>query len=158
MPENIRKKTLFLGTTTNKVDAKGRVSLPADFRTLLKDKNTEIVAFPSFTSNCIECWTTERMEKMDTEIEKGHDYFSEEQNVLTNLIFANAQEFNFDSTGRILLTEKLLTHANIDDKAVFIGKGSTFQIWNPKDWAKEEILMRENALKNRPQVKKNTGE
>ena len=158
MSENVRKRTLFLGTTTNKVDAKGRVSLPSDFRALLKDQNTVIVAYRSFITNCIEGCTAERMETIFAEIEKSHDPFSEEQDELTNLIFADAQEFNFDSTGRILLTEKLLKHAGINDKAVFVGKGSTFQIWTPEKWEKEEALMREKALIKRPHIKRNLGE
>ncbi|MGD9639308.1 MAG: division/cell wall cluster transcriptional repressor MraZ [Alphaproteobacteria bacterium] len=158
MSESVRKRTLFLGTTLNKVDAKGRVSLPADFRSLLKDQNTVIVAYRSFASSCIEGCTAETMEKLAVEIENSHDFFSEEQDDLTNLTFGDAQEFNFDSTGRILLTEKLLKHAQISDKAVFVGKGRKFQIWNPEAWEREEALMREKALKNRPHIKKNLGE
>ena len=141
MAENIRKRTFFSGTTVNKVDAKGRVSLPADFRALLKDQNTTMIAFRSFTNNSIVCCTAEKMEELATEIESNHDFFSEEQDGLNSLIFADAQEFVFDSTGRILLSEKLLNHAGITDKAVFVGVGRKFQIWNTENWEKEEIRM-----------------
>ena len=59
-----RKYTLFLDATVNKVDAKGRVSIPADYRALLEQQETELVAFRSFTMPCIECRTSEMMEKM----------------------------------------------------------------------------------------------
>lgn len=61
-----RKYTLFLDATVNKVDAKGRVSIPADYRALLEQQETELVAFRSFTMPCIECRTSEMMEKWQT--------------------------------------------------------------------------------------------
>ena len=60
----------------------------------------------------------------------------------------------FDSTGRIVLTEKLLNHAQITDMAVFVGKGRKFQIWNPENWEKEEARIRAEVLANRPVLKK----
>ena len=150
MPKTDRKYSLFLDTTLNKVDAKGRVSIPADFRALLEQKETQLTAFRSFSQPCIECRTSEMMEKMANDIENSFDAFSDEQDDLTDLIFADAKEFPFDSTGRIVLTDKLLQHAGITDSAVFVGKGRKFQIWNPENWAKEEARIRAEALKNRP--------
>lgn len=126
-----RRYTLFMDTILNKVDVKGRVSVPADYRALLEQKNTELTAFPSFKQPCIECFTSEMMEKMANEMEDSFNPFSEEEDDFSNSIFAQAKEFSFDSTGRIVLTEKLLSHAKIKDKALFVGKGKTFQIWNP---------------------------
>ena len=71
------------------------------------------------------------------------------------MIFGDAKRFPFDSTGRIVLTEKLLQHAGITDSAVFVGKGRKFQIWNPENWAKEEARIRAEVLKNRPVLKQN---
>ena len=79
--------------------------------------------------------------------------FSSEQDDLTSLIYADAKEFPFDSTGRIVLSEKLMKHAGITDKAAFVGKGRTFQIWNPDLYAKEEEKIRARALQNRLSIK-----
>jgi MraZ protein len=140
---------LFLDTTTNKVDAKGRVSLPADYRTILKELSTDIVCYRSLTSPCIEGCTEDLLEKLATDIENSTDFFSETQDDLTNLIFGDAKRFIFDSTGRITLTEKLLRHAEITDTAVFVGKGRKFQIWSEKNWIKEEERLREKVKRNR---------
>ena len=153
MPKTDRKYSLFLDTTLNKVDAKGRVSIPADFRALLEQKETQLTAFRSFSQPCIECRTSEMMEKMANDIENSFDAFSDEQDDLTDLIFADAKEFPFDSTGRIVLTEKLLKHAGITDKALFVGKGRTFQIWNPETYQAKESEMRKNALEKHFSVK-----
>lgn len=151
----MRKVFLFMDTITNKVDAKGRVSLPSDYRAIVKELSTEIVCYRSLSAPCIEGCLEDSLDKLATEIENSTDFFSETQDNLTNLIFGDAKRFPFDSTGRIVLTEKLLQHAEITDSAVFVGKGRKFQIWNPKNWAKEEARIRAEVLKNRPVLKQN---
>ena len=151
----MRKVFLFMDTITNKVDAKGRVSLPSDYRAIVKELSTEIVCYRSLSAPCIEGCLEDSLDKLATEIENSTDFFSETQDNLTNLIFGDAKRFPFDSTGRIVLTEKLLQHAGIKDSAVFVGKGRKFQIWNPENWAKEEARIRAEVLKNRPVLKQN---
>lgn len=149
----MQKSYLFLDTVANKVDAKGRVSLPADYRTIVKNFSTEIVCYRSLTSPCIEGCTEDLLEKLAADIESSTDFFSEAQDDLTNLIFGDARRFAFDSTGRIMLTEKLLKHAEITDTAVFVGKGRKFQIWSAENWEKEEARLREKIRNNRPSLK-----
>lgn len=144
-----------MDTITNKVDAKGRVSLPSDYRAIVKELSIEIVCYRSLSAPCIEGCLEDSLDKLATEIENSTDFFSETQDNLTNLIFGDAKRFPFDSTGRIVLTEKLLQHAEITDSAVFVGKGRKFQIWNPENWAKEEARIRAEVLKNRPVLKQN---
>lgn len=151
----MRKVFLFMDTITNKVDAKGRVSLPSDYRAIVKELSTEIVCYRSLSAPCIEGCLEDSLDKLATEIENSTDFFSETQDNLTNLIFGDAKRFPFDSTGRIVLTEKLLQHAGITDSAVFVGKGRKFQIWNPENWAKEEARIRAEVMKNRPVLKQN---
>ncbi len=145
-----------MDTVINKVDTRGRVSLPADYRAIVKELSTEIVCYRSLTSPCIEGCTEELLDKLATDIETSLDFFSQEQDDLTSIIFGDAKRFQFDSTGRVVLTEKLMKHAEITDTAVFVGKGKKFQIWNLENWEKEEQRIREAVLKNRPTLK--TGE
>ncbi|MFV0626693.1 MAG: division/cell wall cluster transcriptional repressor MraZ [Alphaproteobacteria bacterium] len=149
----MRKSFLFMDTVINKVDTKGRVSLPADYRAIVKELSTEIVCYRSLTSPCIEGCTEELLDKLATDIETSLDFFSQEQDDLTSIIFGDAKRFQFDSTGRVVLTEKLMKHAGIMDTAVFVGKGKKFQIWNLENWEKEEQRIREAVLKNRPTLK-----
>ena len=141
-----------MDTIINKVGAKGRVSLPADYRAIVKDLSTETVCYRSLTSPCIEGCAEELLEKIATDMETSLDFFSQTQDDLTNLIFGDARRFSFDSTGRIMLSEKLLKHAQITDTAVFVGKGRKFQIWNPENWAKEEARIRAEVMKKRPSL------
>ena len=81
----MRKSYLFLDTIANKVDAKGRVSLPADYRTILKELSTDVVCYRSLNSPCIEGCTEDLLEKLATDIENSTDFFSETQDDLTLL-------------------------------------------------------------------------
>ena len=149
----MRKTFLFMDTVLNKVDAKGRVSLPADYRAIVKETGSEIVCYRSLFSPCIEGCLEDLLDKLATQMEDSLDFFSATQDDLTNLVFGDAKRYPFDSTGRIMLSEKLLKHAQITDSAVFVGKGRKFQIWNPENWEKEEKRIREQVLKVRPSLK-----
>ena len=149
----MRKTFLFMDTVLNKVDAKGRVSLPADYRAIVKDTESEIDCYRSLSAPCIEGCLEDLLDKLACDMEDSLDFFSQKQDDLTNLIFGDAKRYPFDSTGRIMLSEKLLKHAEITDSAVFVGKGRKFQIWNPQNWAKEEARIRAEVLKNRPSLK-----
>ncbi len=144
---------LFMDTIANKVDAKGRVSLPSDYRAIVKELSTDIVCYRSLSSPCIEGCTEELLDRLANDMENSLDFFSQTQDELTNLIFGDARRFAFDSTGRIMLSEKLLKHAEITDTAVFVGKGRKFQIWNPENWAREEARIRAEVFKKRPSLK-----
>jgi len=106
------------------------------------------------TAPCIEGCTEELLEKLASDIETSMDFFSQEQDDLTSIIFGDAKRFQFDSTGRIVLSEKLLSHSGITDTAVFVGKGKKFQIWSLENWKKEEMRIRAEVLKNRPSLNK----
>ncbi len=149
----MRKTFLFMDTVTNKVDAKGRVSLPADYRSIVKDAQSEIVCYRSLTAPCIEGCLEDLLDKLACEMENSLDFFSSTQDELTNLVFGDAKRYPFDSTGRIMLSAKLLKHAGITDTAVFVGKGRKFQIWNQENWAKEEARIRTEILKKRPSIR-----
>lgn len=123
---------LFLSTTTNKVDRKGRVSVPAAFRAVLAEQAFHgIVAFPSFKHPAVQCGGMEWMEKLGAGVD-AYDMFSDEHDTLTAALFANAQQLSFDGEGRILLPESLIAHASLSDQAAFVGRGPLFEVWNPE--------------------------
>ena len=135
---------LFLSTFVNKVDRKGRVSVPATFRTALTGQSFNgIIAFRSFKLPALEASGIDRMEEMSTRID-GLDDFSEDRDALSS-IFADAQQLAFDGEGRIVLPEMLCQHAGITEAATFVGLGRTFQIWAPERFEKHQVEMRERA-------------
>jgi MraZ protein len=121
---------LFLSTVVNKVDRKGRVSVPAGMRAALSSQPFQgIVAFRSFRDPAIEGWSIDRLNRLADSLDEM-ELFSEGQEDLA-AIFADAHQLPFDGEGRIILPEILARHAGITGDAAFVGRGATFQIWNP---------------------------
>jgi len=135
---------LFLSTFVNKVDRKGRVSVPASFRAALAGQSfAGIVAFRSFKTAAIEASGIDRIEEMSTRLD-ALDQFSEDNESLAS-IFADAQQLAFDSEGRIFLPQALAEHAGITESAAFVGLGRTFQIWEPEAQEAHQGALRERA-------------
>lgn len=140
---------LFLSTFTNKVDKKGRVSVPASFRAVLSKQDfAGIVVYGSFVNDCIEGCGMSRIEKLSDSIDML-DPFSEERDAFATTILGGSIQLPFDSEGRVLLPESLLTLADIKDRAVFVGKGQTFEIWEPEAYSKYEERARTLAKRER---------
>lgn len=122
--------TLFLSTYANKVDRKGRVSVPAPFRAALAGQAYPgIVLFRSSTQSCLEGFAFSTMEELGRRLDH-FDLFSSAQDDLATAIFGEAMQLPFDAEGRIVIPESLIAHAAIDEQAVFVGLGRKFQIWN----------------------------
>lgn len=123
---------LFLSTYANKIDKKGRVSVPAPFRTVLANQHFNgIVAYSSFVNECIEACGMDRIEQLSASIDTL-DPYSEERDAFAMAILGGSIQLAFDGEGRVLLPENLLEMAGINEKAVFVGKGATFEIWSPE--------------------------
>ncbi|MDO8605328.1 MAG: division/cell wall cluster transcriptional repressor MraZ [Phaeospirillum sp.] len=141
---------LFLSTFVNKVDKKGRVSVPSTFRAALSGQAFQgIVAYRSFTGACIEGCGMDFMERL-SDGAQSLDAFSPEQENLSALIFADARQLPWDPEGRIVLPEDVLAHAGIAETVAFVGKGQTFQIWQPDTYKVVEAEIRARALQSRP--------
>lgn len=144
---------LFLSTFTNKIDRKGRVSVPATFRAALGQQSFGgIIAFRSFTGACIDGCGMDYMEQL-SERAQSLDTFSAEQEEITNLIFADARQLAWDGEGRIVLPEDLIAHAGLTETAAFVGKGPTFQVWQPEAFKALDAELRSRANQIRPTLK-----
>ncbi|MBO7644947.1 MAG: division/cell wall cluster transcriptional repressor MraZ [Alphaproteobacteria bacterium] len=144
---------LFLSCYENRLDTKGRISVPAAFRSSLSNEIFNgVVLYRSFTHNCIEGLSMSRMEKIANATDKI-GIFDNELDDVSALVFADARPLQFDVTGRIIIPNDLLKHANIKDSALFVGRGNNFQIWNPSDFLKIQANSLTNLRKIRPNIK-----
>ncbi len=124
---------LFLSTFINKLDKKGRISVPATFRASLSEQSFQgIIIFKSNTHNALEGFGIDYMEGLSERLD-SFDLFSENQDDLTTAIFAESRQLPFDGDGRVMLPKDLCDLCGIDEKAAFVGLGKKFQIWNPED-------------------------
>ena len=125
--------TQFLGTHTNRLDAKGRVSIPAPFRAALKDAdgNAVLILRPSHKHNCIEGWPRAAFNAL-AESMRHMPTFSDEQEDLAFALYGDVTELEPDREGRIVLPAELVMHAHLTDTVRFIGLAAHFQIWEPE--------------------------
>lgn len=125
---------LFMSSVTNKVDKKGRVSVPALFRAELSNEPFNgVIVFPSVQRDSIEGAGRDFMQQLSHAINELPP-FSARRERLEKSILSSAQPLNFDSEGRILIPADLMKIAGISDRATFVGLGQTFQIWNPETY------------------------
>jgi len=126
--------TLFLSTFQNKIDKKGRVSVPASFRAeLSKESFQGVVLFRSNVHQCLEGFAWSYMQEIGERLD-DFDLFSAEQDDLATSIFGTAVQLSLDGDGRILLPSDLIDFAELDEKASFVGMGAKFQIWNANNF------------------------
>ena len=144
---------MFLSTYENKLDKKGRVSVPASFRSYLSNLGYNgVICYPSFNNQSIEAWPQDRIEKITQAIDSLNP-FEEKRDFFATSILSESINLQFDTEGRILLTTKLLKHAKIKNSMLFVGQGKTFQIWEPANFEKFKINARKKANINRASLK-----
>jgi MraZ protein len=132
--------TSFLSTYVNKVDRKGRVSVPAPFRAALAaDPFQGIIAYPSMTDSALDAFGRATLEELNRRrLDRTMEHGDFEQALLgggdslVDTIMALAHELPFDGEGRIVLPASLAEAARITDRAAFVGRGPRFQIWAPE--------------------------
>ena len=131
----------FLSTWVNKVDRKGRVSVPAPWRAALQGQPFQgVIVYPSLRAAALEGFGRDALEAMnrsqlDRSLASGHvlDALTGggEEHDLIETIMGLARELPFDPEGRITLPRPLAEEAGISDEATFVGLGNRFQIWAP---------------------------
>ena len=144
---------MFLSIYENKLDKKGRVSVPANFRSYLNSLGYNgFITYPSFNHAALEACSQDRIEKLSNTIDSLNP-FEEKRDYFATSILSESVNLQFDTEGRVLLTQKLLNHANIKTNILFVGLGKTFQIWDPKIFEKFRVSARKKAYQNRSNLK-----
>jgi MraZ protein len=124
----------FLGTHPNKLDAKGRVSIPAPFRAALRGVDGDaatLVLRPHHTHRCIDGFAASYFHTLASSMARL-DLFSADQEDLAIALYADAVELAPDKEGRIVLPQQLIDWAGLEQGATFVGMGRQFQIWSPE--------------------------
>ncbi len=125
---------LLLGRYVNKIDRKGRVSVPKLFRDFFKDQESGfsgVYAYPLFKYPAVEACAEDFMTRVVDTLE-DMDMHSEDQDDLFSVLTESTVPLPFDPEGRVVLPDELIEHAAIDGEALFVGRGKGFRIWNPE--------------------------
>ena len=127
--------------------------MPASFRSYLSSMGYNcIISYPSFNNPSIEGCAQNRIEKLSNSIDSLNP-FEEKRDIFATSVLAESVNLQFDSEGRISIPDKLLNHAKIKKNMLFVGQGTTFQIWEPKLFEKFKSLAGKKAFQNRSNLK-----
>jgi transcriptional regulator MraZ len=124
----------FFSRFNNKVDRKGRVSVPARWRPILAAQSYNgCVVCPSPVVGAIEGCGMVRLERVAESIDTLNPY-SDQHGDFAAALLSRSTPLPFDGEGRVVLPPELIEYAGIGEIAAFVGRGATFQIWNPADY------------------------
>lgn len=143
---------MFLSTATNNLDAKGRISVPSDFRAVVGNGVFDgIVVWPSFDGEYLEGGGISLMEDYLNSLETM-DHYDEGRMALQRAIFAESRKLAFDSGGRVTLPKELAEYAGLNGQATFVGLGRRFEIWNSDSYKAHIGDVRKLARENRSRL------
>ena len=144
---------MFLSSYENKIDKKGRVSVPATFRSHLNSMGYNgFISYPSFNHAALEACSQDRIEKLSDTIDTLNP-FEEKRDYFATSVLSESENLQFDTEGRVSIPEKLLNHAKIKSGVLFVGLGKTVQIWEPKNFNRFKSIARKKAFQNRSNLK-----
>ncbi|MGB6229358.1 MAG: division/cell wall cluster transcriptional repressor MraZ [Litorimonas sp.] len=125
---------MFLSSSTNTIDAKGRTSVPATFREALGDEQA-VYVWPSVHGPYLEGGGTALMEGLQREIMTrvaDGSLSPVDAEAQQMVLLGSARKLGYDKTGRIVLPEDFRAHADLDGSATFVGLGNRFHVWKPE--------------------------
>jgi MraZ protein len=134
-----------------RLDAKGRVSVPAPFRSVLAREGSEgLFCYPALDRPAVEAGGSSLMTEIEDLIGRFPP-FSEEREQFATALYGTSETLKIDGEGRVTLSDQLKDHAGIMDTVAFVGLGHKFQIWAPDRFSVRlsEATGKMRALKKR---------
>jgi len=149
----------FLGEFNQKVDGKGRMSIPADFRAVLAEGDPRcpenplprmVVLHGPHLKNCLHAYTVEAMAEIEAGI-KALPRSSVERKRASRLILAKAWSTEIDKDGRIVLPQRLRLQIGLGGEAAMVAMGDYFEIWNADTYEAADSAELAGWLEDMPQ-------
>ena len=123
---------MFLATVINNLDAKGRVSVPADFRASADHEAFNgVIIWPALNGGPFYEGAGYGYVLHMQSVMRSLPLYSKERDALQNALFGEARKLNFDSNGRVTVPKDILDALKVDGEVAFVGQGDSFQIWSP---------------------------
>ncbi len=139
----------FIFTYRNRIDAKGRISVPAPFRAVLAKQGSDgslflgpdLAAAATYGARALVAGGSTYLEGISARINELPE-FSVQRADLEDTLMGSLMQAQWDSEGRIVLSQALLEHCGLSapGEAVFLGRGRNFQIWEPNAWAERDAV------------------
>lgn len=133
--------TNFLGEYECKLDAKGRVMLPAGLKKQVQPAAQEKFVINRGFEKCLVLYPMNEWEQISKDVNKLNMYVQENREFVRRF-YNGATELELDATGRLLLPKRLLEYAGVDKDVVFFAYANRIEIWSKDAYDK---LMNEDS-------------
>lgn len=133
---------LFTSEYECKLDAKGRLVLPAKIKSGLPESNGNELILRRGFEPCLVLYPLVEFKKIYSKI-AGLNEFNEEYRTLQRNFFRGNTQVELDNAGRFLIPRLMLSHARLEKEAVLVGIGNRVEIWNPELY--EEYLIKDSS-------------
>lgn len=142
---------LFRGVNTLNLDTKGRMAMPMRYRQRLTDSCGGQLVVTVDRDRCLLMYPLPEWELIERKLVKLPS-FNKQARRLQRLLIGHATEVELDSAGRVLLPPPLREFADLQKKAVLIGQGNKFELWNEVLWSerRDMWLAEEDDLEDLP--------
>lgn len=133
----------FLSSATNRIDAKGRVSVPAPFRAVLAQRDIqELYCIQDFVFPAISVGGPDLLERYERQI-SAEDPFQREGNEMSLLVHGGGVFMRLDAEGRLMVTDFIRDFTGITTEVCFVGRSDHFQLWQPQAFHEAQVAARE---------------
>ena len=145
----------FRGEGLQKLDAKGRVSVPVQFRRALEEgldgRRAELhIVYGDPNRKFLECYTPEAYaDEVEAKID-SIPKFDPRRTLLEHVFISQAYSTEIDADGRLILPQRCRDKAQLEGEALFVATGTKFQIWNPEVFEAERVPEMQAALDRLP--------
>jgi len=121
----------FVSNHMLRLDAKGRVSVPAPFRAVLaRDGFDGLYCYPALDRPALDAGGNALLVEIEALV-SGFQPYSERREQFALALYGTSETLKIDGEGRVVLSDALKTHAGITDAVAFVGLGHKFRIWEP---------------------------
>jgi len=122
----------FLSNAVNRIDAKGRVSVPAHFRTVVQSRGySELYAIRQLDVPALDVGGLDLLDRYEERIAQ-EDPFLQTADDMSFFVHGDGAFLKYDQDGRITVSDFIREHTGISTDVAFVGRGNFFQIWEPE--------------------------
>jgi MraZ protein len=142
----------FLSSAVNRIDAKGRVSVPAHFRSVLTRRGySELYGLRALDQPALDVGGTDLLDRYEQRL-ASEDPFLQTADDMSYFIHGDGAFLKLDQDGRITVTDFIRDHTGIAGEVAFVGRGTFFQMWEPSRLETHARQVRERLLKLKASV------
>ena len=127
---------MFRGRFEHSIDGKGRVSIPAKFREILKRDYASDQLIITIFDSCLVAYPLAEWQLFEEKM-KEFSQLKKEAKSFLRYFYSGAMECAIDDHGRILIPSQFREHADLNKEIVFVGVMNRFEIWNKAGWEEE---------------------